>query len=352
MYRAVSYFFEPILAAHDRAQVEVICYAEVQPGDEVTARLRGLADGWVTTVGLSDAALAERIHGDGIDVLVDLAGHTGQNRLGAFTYKPAPIQATYLGYFTTTGLEAMDYWLSDAVLTPLDTVEQATETIWRLPRTCVVYQAPTEAPAVAERPPAGPVTFGSFNDLSKISPEAVSRWSEILRQVPGSRLLLKAKQLADAGECEKWRSRFEAEGIDRARLELRARTASLGEHLGMYGEVDIALDAMPRTGGTTTAEALYMGVPVVSLAGQRFIERLSASMLVSVGLEELVAESEEEYIARAVALAGDDERRRALRSSLRERMLGSPLCDARGLAAALEQAYRQMWDGGMDETNR
>jgi predicted O-linked N-acetylglucosamine transferase (SPINDLY family) len=339
----VSYFFEPILAAHDRERVEVICYAEVSQGDKVTQRLQALADGWVTTVGMNDEDMARRIHNDGIDILVDLAGHTANNRLGAFTYKPAPIQASYLGYFTTTGLEAMDYWLSDSVLTPKDTVEQTTETIYRLPRCCVIYQPPVDAPPVSERKPGSTLTFGSFNDLSKISPAAVERWCHILKLVPESHLLLKAKQLSDEAECKKWRAQFETQGIDADRILLRSRTESQHAHLEMYGEIDIALDSMPRTGGTTTTEALFMGVPVVSLKGERFIERLSSSMLNTLGLDELATDCAEKYIEIAVALANDEGRRQQLRSELRERMLSSALCDARGLASALEQAYQKMW---------
>jgi predicted O-linked N-acetylglucosamine transferase (SPINDLY family) len=292
---------------------------------------------------MSDAQLAQRIYADGIDILVDLAGHTGKNRLRAFTFKPAPIQCSYLGYFATTGLAAMDYWLTDEVLTPADTVEQSSETIYRLPRSCLVYEAPDVAPAVVERPAGGPVTFGSFNDLSKVSAAAVEVWSEILRRVPGSRLLMKARQLAGEAECSAWEARFAAQGIEAERLILRSRTEGQAEHLAMYGEVDIALDAIPRTGGATTAEALWMGVPVISLAGERFIERLSATMLNAVGLDELVAMTTADYIEKAVALAGDAERQRVLRQGLRARMASSPLCDARGLAQALEAAYQVMW---------
>jgi predicted O-linked N-acetylglucosamine transferase (SPINDLY family) len=340
---SVSYFFEPLLAQHDRALVEVTCYAEVARGDAMTERLQGLSDHWCNTVGMSDAQLAQRIYADGIDILVDLAGHTGKNRLRAFTFKPAPIQCSYLGYFATTGLAAMDYWLTDEVLTPADTVEQSSETIYRLPRSCLVYEAPDVAPAVVERPAGGPVTFGSFNDLSKVSAAAVEVWSEILRRVPGSRLLMKARQLAGEAECSAWEARFAAQGIEAERLILRSRTEGQAEHLAMYGEVDIALDAIPRTGGATTAEALWMGVPVISLAGERFIERLSATMLNAVGLDELVAMTTADYIEKAVALAGDAERQRVLRQGLRARMASSPLCDARGLAQALEAAYQVMW---------
>jgi len=340
---SVSYFFEPLLAEHDREQVEVSCYAEVVREDEMTARLRELSDHWCSTVGMSDAQLAQRIHADGIDILVDLAGHTANTRVRAFTYKPAPIQVTYLGYFATTGLEAMDYWLSDAVLTADDTVEQSSETIYRLARSCLVYKAPEEAPAVVERPANGNITFGSFNDLSKVSEEAVKCWSEILRRVPGSRLLMKARQLSGEQERAIWCARFEAHGIGAERLIMRSKTAGRAEHLAMYGEVDIALDSMPRTGGATTAEALWMGVPVISLAGARFIERLSASMLNAAGLDELIAATAEAYVEKAVALASASERRRELRRGLRQRMAASPLCDARGLAQGLEEAYRAMW---------
>jgi predicted O-linked N-acetylglucosamine transferase (SPINDLY family) len=340
---SVSYFFAPILAHHDRDKVEVYCYAEVNHADEVTQRLQGAAEHWFSTVGLSDEAVARQIHEDGIDILIDLAGHTRGNRLGVFTYKPAPIQATYLGYFTGTGLAAMDYWLTDEVMSPLDTIEATVEEPYRLPRSCVVYQAPAQAPAVVARSAEAVLTFGSFNDLSKLGPRVVPVWSEILRRVPASQLLIKAQQLAADNERTRLLEAFAAEGIGPERLELRSYAANVTEHLAQYGEVDIALDAMPRTGGTTTAEALWMGVPVVSLAGRRFIERLSASMLEAVGLSELVSADEAGYIETAVALAAASSKRAVLRQALRSRMLSSPLCDAAGLAQALEEAYRHMW---------
>jgi len=341
---SVSNFFEPILTAHRQlGNVEVTCYAEQIKVDEVTRRLRGLANHWCEIQGRSDAEVAARIKSDGIDILIDLAGHTAHNRLGVFTYKPAPIQATYLGYFATTGLSAMDYWLSDEVLTPLDSVEQASEKIVRLPRCCLAYTPPSGAPDVSERPSDQALVFGNFNDLSKAGPGSVEAWSEILRRLPHSRLLLKAKQLGDAEQREAWWRRFEAEGIARERIDLRGRTADRQEHLALYGEVDIALDTMPRTGGATTAEALYMGVPVISLAGRRFIERISTSMLQAVGLEELVTVTVDDYISQAVGLGRDKTRRQALRKGLRQRITGSALCDARGLTQALETAYRQMW---------
>jgi len=346
---SVSYFFEPILRAHDRGVVEVYCYAEVNEPDGVTERLRQEADHWRSTVGLSDEALARQIHDDGIDVLVDLAGHTAHNRLLAFTYRPAPIQATYLGYFATTGLSAMDYWLSDAVLTPQDTVERTTEEIWRLPRCCVSYAPPSEAGTVTTRINDGPVTFGSFNHISKISDETVGLWGAVLHAVPNSRLILKTRYLRDETTRTRVLARFTDVGIEAERIELRGGTPGITEHFAAYGDIDIALDTIPRTGGTTTADALWMGVPVVSLAGRRFIERLSATMLTAVGLEELIAADREEYVAIAVALAQDRKRRAELRSDLRARMAASDLCDGRGLAAALETGYRAMWQRHLAE---
>ena len=339
---AVSFFIEPILRNHHRQQVEVFCYAEISRPDNVTTHLQAQADHWRSTIGLTDEALAQQIHEDGIDILVDLAGHTAGNRLGAFSYKPAPVQASYLGYFTTTGLATMDYWISDEVLTPKDTVELSTETIYRLPRCCLSYQPPAEAPAVV-MPQNDRVTFGSFNHLSKISPATIALWSAVLHAVPTAQLLLKSKQLNDTAVQDKTRARFAEHGISAERLILLPMTPTVEEHLGIYGRVDIALDTIPRTGGSTTTEALWMGVPVITLAGERFIERLSATMLSAIGLEALITRSREDFVACAAALAHDHERRTSLRADLRQRMAHSPLCDAADLCRILENAYRSMW---------
>ena len=345
---AVSYFIEPLLEYHERGRVEVFCYAEVPRPDAVTARLQARADVWRSTVGMDDMAVARMIHEDGIDVLVDLAGHSHaeRSRIRVFTYRPAPVQVTYLGYFSTTGLRAMDYWISDAVAHPADTVETAVERIYRLPRCCVSYRPPEDAPAVAARPPdAAEIVFGCFNDLTKIGEIAIDCWSRILRALPHARLLLKAGQLADQHAREALVARFQAHGVAPSRLRLLAHTPTQQEHLALHEAVDIALDTAPRTGVTTTADALWMGVPVITLAGTRFIERLGASLLSSVGLESLIARSPDEYVEKAVALASDAARRRQLRDSLRARMQASPLCDGRDLARALEDAYQRMWRG-------
>lgn len=343
---AVSYFIEPLLAAHDHEAVEVYCYAEVRQPDAVTERLQGYADVWRSTLGMSDADVAAMIHQDRIDILVDLIGHAynGVSRIRAFTFKPAPIQATYLGYFSTTGLESMDYWITDHVLHPDNSPELASETLLRLPRCCMAYLPPQDAPAVTHIPAAdGQLTFGCFNNIAKAGPETFSLWGEILTRVPHSRLLLKSRQFADDQLCENMLRTFTDHGIAPDRIIMRPKTSGVREHLMMYREMDIALDVMPRTGGTTTMEALWMGVPVITLAGERFIERLSASMLIAAGLDDLVTYSATDYIDRAVALADDRQRLRALQGGLRERIAASPLCDGRDLARTFESAYRRMW---------
>ena len=337
---AVSHFFEPVLDAHNRSEVEVFCYAEVKRPDAVTQRLQGKVDHWRSTVGMSDEDAARLIYKDQIDVLIDLAGHTAGNRLKVFTYKPAPIQATYLGYCATTGLEAMDYWISDEVLHPEDTVELATEARYRLPRCWLCYRPNENAPAVELVEVDRALTFGSLNNWSKLTPEVMALWSEILLSVPKSRLLLKTRVLSDEKVRARCIAQFESYGVSSERLTLLSNSE---DYLSTYHEIDIALDTFPRTGGATTADALWMGVPVLTLSGERMIERQGVSMLTAVGLEELIANTKDEYVEKAVVLAKDAERRKQLRGSLREQMAASPLCDARGLAQALEEAYRDMW---------
>ncbi len=318
---AVSYFLEPILP------------------DDVTRRLQGLAHHWRSTVGLDDETVARQIHDDGIHVLVDLAGHTAHNRLRVFSFKPAPVQVTYLGYCATTGLQAMDYWITDTALHPPDTTELATEALYRLPRCWLAYRPDPQAPPVSSRPD-GPVVFGCFNDLSKITSQVIALWCEILHAVPGSRLVLKTRALADPRTRARLCTQFSRHDIGEERLALLPATR---DYLAAYHEIDIALDPFPRTGGATTADALWMGVPVVSLAGQRYIERQGLSMLSALELTDLVASSSPEYRDKAIALARDYPRRAQLRDTLRQRMARSPLCDHTGLARALERAFRVMW---------
>nr|MBC8553782.1 hypothetical protein [Candidatus Brocadiales bacterium] len=272
---------------------------------------------------------------------IDLAGHTAKNRLIIFTYKPAPIQVTYLGYCSTTGLKTMDYWITDTIMHPKDTVELAVEKILRLQRCWTCYQPPVDSPEILPVvQESNLITFGSFNNLSKLSSEVVECWSRLLKEVTDSRLVSKARQLADPFMQERILNHFAQHGITGDQLILLPNTPS---YMADYNRIDIALDTFPRTGGVTTADALWMGVPVVTLAGERYIERQGASILNTIGMDELITSTPDEYITKAVTLAKDYKRRAELRTSLRELMTNSPLCDGRDLAQALENAYRKMW---------
>ncbi len=338
---ALSFFFEPILKNHDRNHVEVYCYSDVSNPDEVTERLKTMADEWCSTIGMSDKEVAQKIYTDEIDILIDLAGHTAKNRLTIFTYKPAPVQATYLGYCNTSGLKSMDYWITDTILHPEDTIELAVEKIIRLQRCWICYLPPADAPEIKPDTHANNIiTFGSFNNFSKLSNEVVVCWSQLLKEVSDSRLVLKARQLADPFIQERILMQFAQNGITSDQLILLPNTPS---YMADYNKIDIALDTFPRTGGVTTADALWMGVPVITLAGKRYIERQGASILNAIGLDELITSTPEEYITRATTLTKDHTQRIELKTSLRELMTNSPLCDGRGLTQALEITYRKMW---------
>ena len=342
---AVSRFFEPLLTHHDPTHFEIFCYdARVLEADTTTGRLQNLAEHWRPISHKTDAELATLIHKDGIDILIDLAGHTGNNRLTTFTYRPAPIQATYLGYFASTGLSAIDYWITDEVLHPPDTSEQTVENIYRLPRCSHCYLPPENAPTVSPCPnDDDKVVFGSFSNLSKIVPEVIETWSQILGKLPGSRLLLTTKYLDDPKTRQLLLERFSQHGIQPEQL-LMSCTPSTEEWLATYAKVDIVLDPFPRTGCTTTAEALWMGLPVVTLCGQRYAERASAMVLTATGLQETITHSPEEYIDKALKLARAPARRAELRSNLRKMMSQSELCDGASLTQAMETAYISMWN--------
>ncbi len=338
---ALSFFFEPILKNHDKSYVEIYCYANVHEPDDTTERLKTMVDEWCSTLEMSDKEVAQKIHGDKIDILIDLAGHTAKNRLRIFSYNPAPIQITYLGYCNTSGLKSMDYWITDTVLHPEDTVELAVENIIRMERCWTCYQPAVDTPDVKPETLANKIiTFGSFNNVSKLSNMVIECWSQLLKEVENSRLILKARQLADPFIQEKISAQFAQNGIKSEQLILLPSTPS---HMADYNKVDIALDTFPRTGGVTTADALWMGVPVITLAGQRYIERQGASILKAIGLDELITLTHEEYMTRVITLAKDHTQRKELKTSLRERMANSRLCDGRDMAQALENTYRKMW---------
>lgn len=343
---SVAFFFGPILEAHHRPAFQCFCYSGVARPDAVTERLRALADVWREVRHLSHAELAELVRQDRIDILVDLGGHTIDNRLPAFALQPAPIQAGYLGYPNTTGLRQMDYRITDAWADPAGVSESLyTEELIRLPSGFLCYRPFADAPPVADLPAlrSGIFTFGSFNHLAKVTPELVAAWSEILRAAPDSRLLLKAQGLQDEAARQRLLDLFWARAIPPERLALIPPAASLLAHLESYHQVDLALDTFPYNGTTTTCEALWMGAPVVTLAGSAHAGRVGVSLLERVGMPELIAESVEAYIDLAVRLSRDRQRLEAWRAGFRARVGRSPLVDAGRFIAELEDAYRAMW---------
>jgi len=339
----VAHFIEPVLAHHDRSGYEVYCYYNFHTRDTVTARLRSHADHWRDIFGVGDAEVARQVQADGIDILVDLSGHTGLNRLLVFARKPAPVQASYLGYLNTTGLAAMDYRISDARAAPLGMLDAChSEELVRLPDTQWCYQAPSPAPEVSALPALanGYLTFGAFHTLAKINPPVIELWSRLLRALPQARLIVAAMGLKSiAAEFER---EFARHGIAPGRVELLG-AVSFAEYLALHRSVDAILDTFPYAGGTTTCHALWMGVPVISLPGPTATSRGGASLLAAVGLEQFIAEDPEHYIAIASRLAADLPQLALVRAGLRQRMPASPLCAAARFTRNLEAAYRYMW---------
>jgi len=340
----VGFLIREVIRHRDPARFEVFCYSMTRRVDGVTDEIRASADHWVDGVLMNDAELCNQIRDDGIDILVDLSGHTAHNRLPVFVRRPAPVQATWIGYFHSTGLECIDYYLTDPFTTPADTTQLFSETPVWLPHTRFCYSPPSYCPEVAPAPVManGHVTFGCFNRVEKLVDPVIDAWAEILRQVPDAILLLKSRVLDNDDHRTLYRNRFAERGIDPKRIECRG-ISSHADMLGEYGDVDIALDPFPFNGGMTTLEALWMGVPLIALAGQGIVARQSASALRNVGLPELIFADAQSYIRGAVELARDRERLTALRSSLRERMSASPLCQAERFTRDLERLYRRMW---------
>jgi tetratricopeptide (TPR) repeat protein len=345
-HHSVAFFFAPLLEAHDRASVEVFLYANDNRADAMTAQLKARADHWVPIHHLTDELAAARIREDAIDILVDLSGHTSRNRMMLFARKPAPIEVTWLGYPNTTGLPAIDYRLTDPVADPSGDADRLhSERLVRLACGFLCYQAPADAGPVAPLPAlgAGHVTFGSFNNFAKLSPATIALWARVLGEVPGSRLLLKAPQFKDRSTRERAAAAFAAAGVAAGRLEIMPPHMATAGHLSQYARVDIALDPLPYNGTATTCEALWMGVPVVTMRGNRHAARVGASIMTAIGLERLIAATPDDYVAAAAGLARDLDELAALRAGLRDRMRASPLCDGAGFAHAVEAAFRTMW---------
>jgi predicted O-linked N-acetylglucosamine transferase (SPINDLY family) len=346
---SVAYFLLPLLEAHDRSKVEVTCYSTSNLDDDVTERIRAACDRWRSVYRASDEELAEMIGRDEIDILVELSGHTAENRLPMLARRVTPIQMTYLGYPNTTGLAEMDYRITDAIADPPGASDAwHTERLIRVEGGFLAFR-PLEGggnctPGDQAAEESRAVTFGSFNNLAKINAVVLDAWASILQGVPGSKLFLKAKGLRDERIQERIRAVFRARGVDaEARVTMVGHERSNAEHLRLYHRVDLALDTFPYNGTTTTCEALWMGTPVVTYEGRSHAGRVGASLLTDVGLGELVAKDLQGYINKAVSLGRDWEALVRLRSGLRERFATSPVMDANRLARGLETAYRNAW---------
>jgi len=340
----VGYFVEPALRELDRGRFELFCYSHTGNPDGVTTRLAALADHWREVAGLDDAAVAARIAADGVHVLIDLAGHTLGNRLGVFARRAAPVQATWAGYVGTTGLPAMDFLISDPRQSPAGAERLGGEAIVRLPEVYVPWTPPADAPDVVDPPMLrnGFVTFGCLNNAIKLNPALATLWARVLDAAPGSRLLLHTPGFDETGAADAFLEALAREGAARERVVLGGG-APRRAFLAKYGEIDIALDPYPYSGGLTTLEALWMGVPVVTRPGRRFCSRHALAHLTAVGLGHLAVETEEEYVAVAAGLAVDPVALTTFRREARARVAASPSCDGRRFARAFEGALEEMW---------
>jgi len=341
---SVAYFVEPLLAHHDAERYETTCYFTHKDSDATTKRLQQLSPQWRNVADLDDHQFMQAIADDGIDILVDLNGHTSGGRLTVFARRAAPVQVSFIGYPCTTGVTEMDFRLSDAIADPSGAERLYTETLFRLPGCFLCYRPPENSPDVA-RPPCesnGFITFGSFNNLAKVNLDVIGLWAELLKQLPTSRLVIKNPSLTDKSTRERYRKLFTEAGVSAERLDLIGFVADSAGHLATYGKIDIALDTFPYNGTTTTCEALWMGVPVVSLRGDRHAARVGASLLAAVGFSEWVADTPAQYTQIAQHLAQDVTHLAQLRLALRQQVSRSRLCQEESYTRAVEAAYDEM----------
>jgi predicted O-linked N-acetylglucosamine transferase (SPINDLY family) len=334
-------FLEPLLANHDKTRVEVFAYAALADEDEVTARYRSYVDRWIPTNGMTHDAVAKRIRDDGIDILVDLAGHTAGNLLPVFARKPAPISVSWLGYCYTTGLSAIDYYLTDKVCAPPGSDALFAEQPWRMATPCLVYQPTIEMGEVGTLPfvKRGYITFGTLTRSIRINHRTLRVWAELLKAVPGSRLLIDSRSYKYPAEQQQLASRFAEHGISRERLEIGFHSPPWD----VLRSIDIGLDCFPHNSGTTLFESIYMGVPFITLAGRPSVGRIGSSVLQGMSRAEWIAESEADYVAKAAALARDPVRLAEIRAGLRDEMERSPLRDEAAFTRKMEAAYREMF---------
>lgn len=343
-HHPVNIFMQPVLARLDKSQFEVTIYNVGVFQDDQTQLARSRVDHWVQATSWTQAQLTQRMRADGVDVLIDLAGHTAHNRLVVLSQRVAPVQVSFLGYPGSTGVPSIDWLLADPVVVPPEHDVLCTERVHRLPHTVfcfapeVDYPYPSYGAAQAERP----LTFGSFNNVPKLTPRTIALWAKVLARVPGSRLLLKAPSFRDGSAVRIFRERFEREGVDANRIEFRGPVA-LTDMMAEYADVDIALDPMPYNGGTTTLQAMWMGVPVVVKEGQNFVSRMGASFMRAAGLPEWVAVSDEEYVAIAERMAADRQALLQLKAGLRSRLQAAPGWNIDQYTRDVERALRSMW---------
>jgi len=344
-HHPVAHFIEPLFREYDKERFEFVAYGDQRKSDEFSERFAKQVHLWRETCSLTDEALAKKIHEDRVDILFELSGHTAYNRMGVLALKPAPLQASYLGYPGTTGLPTMDFRITDELVDPVGMTEKFhTERLIRLSRCAWCYEPDAEAPEVGALPfqRNGHITFGCFNNMAKLNPALFDMWAEILIKVPDSHLRLKARTLTDDRVKNELKDYFTAKGIAAERLDFFGHTRKIHEHLNHYHEVDIALDSFPYHGTTTTCEAMWMGCPVVTRAGAAHVSRVGVSLLSAVGLEEFIGQNREDYIGKAAALAGDIDRLVELRAGMRDRLKSSPLMNAPDFAREFEVALLQM----------
>ena len=343
---SVSFFIEPILAHHDSSQFEIFCYADVATPDEVTARLRQHVPNWRNTYGQTDTHVAEQIQRDQVDILIDLSGHTGGGRMPLFGRKPAPVQVNYLGYPDTTGLSAIDYRITDVVADPPGESDLFhSERLIRMEAPFLCFAPPIEAPAVVLPPvlSAGQITFGSFNTLAKLTPGTIKLWSAVMNAVPSSRMLIKARGLQHSAVADRIASQFFGHGIQRNRLDFLGHESTTVSHLTRYHQVDIALDTFPYNGTTTTCEALWMGVPVITLSGRIHAARVGASLLTAINRTQWIADDAEKFARIASDLAANHSSLAEHRATLRPAIQSSRLINAVDFTRRFELALRQIW---------
>jgi len=341
----VGHFLEKVLSHINSDRIELTAYSTIIKVDDLSSRIKPFFSTWKSIYSQSDKDSANTIYNDKIHILIDLSGHTACNRLSMFGWKPAPIQVSWLGYFATTGLNEMDYLLGDPYVTPSKYDNHFTEKIWRLPKTRWCFTPPNIDIDVAEPPVLnnGYITFGCFNNLSKMNDKVVELWSKVLESIPNSRLLLKSKQFRDKSAQEDVIQRFNIQGIKSERITLEG-PEHREKYFVAYNRIDIALDPFPFTGGTTSVECLWMGVPVLTLVGDSLVSRQGVGILMNIGLPDWIADNKKEYIEKSILFASDLEKLATLRSGLREQILTSPLFDAQDFAQDFENSLWEMWN--------